>query len=1662
MELTKQGQRPHPPLPPPAHRAAQVPYPAVYYPENRSAQVPASSYLIVAASQQPAQPGVPTPSAQHPVGRPLSRASLRPPRQLLSVQTDFPEMFIPQPSPPSAGKKMAVSPKVQMLKSLPSQFSAAKRFVHKELSPKAHPQDQFDSVRSKFRATLAAALSMGSDQQMGQQSARNVPPLGSAGGNMQADGGRMQGVTTGAFQDAGKDDDGNVTKVAASRRSEHGGMLHSNLRSDMTTEVRDDMQQETEHVPLGNRAWLCWDPDIVIGASQSMSHPNPKRARMSDVQAGVNVSEIGSESNRAITTDETTEEKKVRIHEAQSLAFTIEEELFKLFGGVNKKYKEKCRSLLFNLKDKNNHVLRERVLSGDITPKCLCAMTIEELASKEFPYMIIPQLSSPSASKKVAVSPKVQMLKTPPSQLSAGKRFVHKELPPKAHLQLSESVRLKFRETLAAALSIDSDKQMGQQCAGNVPTLGSAGGNIHADGGRMQGFTTAFQVAGKDDDENVAKVATRRSEHGDMSNSNLRPYMTIEVRDDMQQQTEHVPLGNKVSGNSSVALDDLLQDQGLCWSPIGASQSQSMSQPNPKRAKMSDVQAGVNASEIGPESKRAITTGETIEEKKVRIHKAQSLAFKIEEELFKLFGGVNKKYKEKGRSLLFNLKDKNNPVLREQVLSGDITPKCLCAMTIEELASKELSEWRMAKAEEFANMVVLPDREVDVRHLVRKMHKGEFQIEVEETDVAEVGLGGESPSDVSSKHVAVQTKSDDKTSVHNEVNEADNSVQDGVAGTCNSNTSNNLNYPPNEKSDLMQELMIDDLKVTENLPQIMALDEFMQDLHSEPCSECQPTGALQDDPRIDKADKALKSENFPTAKDKAAASDLLFHSNLPSPQANYESKLESPMKKFVSILDPVEELKGDVLVKSPPEKVVAEKSDTVNGSIPESTMHCKITPDAALTHGSIWEGSIQLSSSTLTNMVAIFKSGEKSSTNGWRRFLEIKGRVRLSVFEEFLVQLPKSRSRAIMTIDSYIGKERVGLVKLAEGVELYLCPSQGKATQILADHLPKEHSGSLTVAGTSIIGLVVWRRPHATPRVPPNKQDVPKSRATISSSVLPRISQPPSCSSNACRSQQDVVAADAVPGIGPGVVKDDDDLSEYNFVSVSNSAGNVTTSQTYRGHQHTSLSEDRFREMVRKYGNSSVAAHPWNCDGDVDMPEWNPNSQSYLLQTHIPQPQFPYQQQPEYHSMSRYHMTREYQSPLPQAYTQHQHIGMREQQPLSYGHTMQPFQRSYYGVPDDGWQSYNGIPDGSWQSYFPGPDDIRTNDAWNQGLMAWNPCGEKPSTNEWPRLLGIKGRVTELRWKEGSPESGRHPLLETIDSYIAIGRVGVVEVAEGVVMYLCPSQGKAAQILADHLPKEHSGSLTETETSIIGLIVWQRPNVPRRVPNMQDVPKSQATSSSSVLPRISQPPSRSSNACHSHQDVPKSLAKISSSVLPRISQPPSRSANASRRHQDVETADVLLSFDPDVVKDDDDLPEYNFGSVSNSTGNVTTSQTYMSHQHTSLPEDRMREMVRKYGDRSVAAQPWNHEGDEFASMVHKHGNLPQGSPNSQSNLQEAQIPQPQFPYQQQLQYHSMLQYHMTRESKSPSPQAYPRHQHLAMPVEQPLNHGHLMQPAEAS
>nr|POE88797.1 isoform 2 of phd finger protein 3 [Quercus suber] len=305
---------------------------------------------------------------------------------------------------------------------------------------------------------------------------------------------------------------------------------------------------------------------------------------------------------------------------------------------------------------------------------------------------------------------------------------------PKAQTESFESVRSKMRESLAAALELVSE----QKDKSSSPGKNSQSDTTSASGLRRGNSQPAESVFGATDALELVseKPKVMPLSHEDWSahkNNNGKSESEIQTMKAGGKETKssYVFSGQDVSFSDEFFVkDELLQGNGLSW------------------VLDSDMEVAEKR-EIHTAEEQNLENDELGRDKKEEAYLTpQILAFKIEEELFKLFGGVNKKYKEKGRSLLFNLKDRNNPELSERVLSGEITPERLCSMTAEELASKELSQWRMAKAEELAQMVVLPDADVDIRRLVRKTHKGEFQVEVEENDTIpmEVSVEPSSPT----------------------------------------------------------------------------------------------------------------------------------------------------------------------------------------------------------------------------------------------------------------------------------------------------------------------------------------------------------------------------------------------------------------------------------------------------------------------------------------------------------------------------------------------------------------------------------------------------------------------------------------------------------------------------------------------------------------------------------------------------------------------------------------------------------------------------------------------------------------------------------------------------------------------------------------------------
>ncbi|KAM4771061.1 PHD finger protein 3 [Rhinophrynus dorsalis] len=116
---------------------------------------------------------------------------------------------------------------------------------------------------------------------------------------------------------------------------------------------------------------------------------------------------------------------------------------------------------------------------------------------------------------------------------------------------------------------------------------------------------------------------------------------------------------------------------------------------------------------------------------KIPEERATKVSARIEKELFSFYRDTDSKYKNKYRSLMFNLKDPKNNVLYKRVLKGEITPEHLIKMSPEELASRELAAWRQRENRHTIEMIEKEQREVERRPITKITHKGEIEIESE-------------------------------------------------------------------------------------------------------------------------------------------------------------------------------------------------------------------------------------------------------------------------------------------------------------------------------------------------------------------------------------------------------------------------------------------------------------------------------------------------------------------------------------------------------------------------------------------------------------------------------------------------------------------------------------------------------------------------------------------------------------------------------------------------------------------------------------------------------------------------------------------------------------------------------------------------------------------
>lgn len=414
--------------------------------------------------------------------------------------------------------------------------------------------------------------------------------------------------------------------------------------------------------------------------------------------------------------------------------------------------------------------------------------------------------------------------------------------------------------------------------------------------------------------------------------SNKRPIQQVEVSLKAQSATAIESVRSKLRESLAAALSLSTGDK----TPEDAQQQNGEEKANLKKEEgQNDCESMVDELLQGNGLSWAENSQNTPDDNmfKAQHEDEKSLATKIEAELFGLFGGVNKKYKEKGRSLLFNLKDQSNPELRVRVLSGDIKPEKLCLMSAEELASKELSEWRQAKAQEMAQAIVLPDADMDMRKRVKKTHKGEFVVIEEEKDSSWAPLEAEIKAGASLGASTGRVES----------------VKDAKG--------------EDEGSDLMLEIMGDGFVDVDHLSPVVTLDEFMKDLDSEPPftdlvisnaeeAAVQGPAPAQTKPSVEKEEKSGA------------------HSNLKVEQVSSRGASRNVKQESTSVVATLDarDIKEDK----------GGKVASVDGSVVKSDpVANKVDMSSAKTigeHGeALWEGVVQLNVSSLASVVAFYK-----------------------------------------------------------------------------------------------------------------------------------------------------------------------------------------------------------------------------------------------------------------------------------------------------------------------------------------------------------------------------------------------------------------------------------------------------------------------------------------------------------------------------------------------------------------------------------------------------------------------------------------------------------------------------------------------------------------
>lgn len=120
-----------------------------------------------------------------------------------------------------------------------------------------------------------------------------------------------------------------------------------------------------------------------------------------------------------------------------------------------------------------------------------------------------------------------------------------------------------------------------------------------------------------------------------------------------------------------------------------------------------------------------------VEDLKLSDDELKEVSDEIESQLYRCFADTGQKYRNKYRSLIFNIKDPKNQTLWRRICEKSVNPYQLVRLSHDDLASQELALWRERETKHQLDMIKKSELELlnCSRQYVFKTHKGETVFE---------------------------------------------------------------------------------------------------------------------------------------------------------------------------------------------------------------------------------------------------------------------------------------------------------------------------------------------------------------------------------------------------------------------------------------------------------------------------------------------------------------------------------------------------------------------------------------------------------------------------------------------------------------------------------------------------------------------------------------------------------------------------------------------------------------------------------------------------------------------------------------------------------------------------------------------------------------------